>query len=297
MVITYSKDCPVPKKPTLVIVAAGRYIRKTSQALALIVSAYARSDWSYYSLRDSLAWRPAADESYLSPDTIITGTRLYRKKVGNNTGFFNHQNLILDTLSSADTSSYYYIVRDAHPLVPRYYAVTAYDYGDYKTGTQSLETAKIANSVYVAPSGEVGEPVRVVPNPYRADADYRAMHGGVAWENRNDGTTEFFPQTDRRLYFFNLPELCLIRIYTVAGDLVDIVPHNVPGDDNQGWSDPNAEAWDLNSRNHQQVVSGLYLFTVEDYKYEPVTAIQDPKDPINYRDTGKFQTGKFAVIR
>ena len=177
---------------------------------------------------------------------------------------------------------YFYIVRNAHPLIPKYYAVTSYDYGDFKTGTQPLESAKIANAIYVAPSGSNRRPVGVVPNPYRANEDYLAYHGGVSWENRDDGTTEYFPQTDRRLYFYNLPKECFIRIYTVAGDLVDIVPHNVSGDSNQGWNADFAEAWDLNSRNHQQVVAGLYLFTVEDMTPEK---------------KGDIQTGKFVVIR
>jgi len=109
-------------------------------------------------------------------------------------------------------------------------------------------------------------------------------HGGVSWENREDGTDEFFPQTDRRLYFYNLPKHCLIRIYTISGDLVDIVPHNMEGDNRQGWNDDYAEAWDLNSRNHQQVVSGMYLFTVEEFDE-------------NNKRVGDFEIGKFVVIR
>ena len=169
-------------------------------------------------------------------------------------------------------------------MVPRYYSVTAFDYGDYKTGTESLESAKIANSIYLAPSGNVNKPVGVVPNPYRANADYRTSHGGVSWENRDDGTSEFFPQTDRRLYFYNLPPACLIRIYTMAGDLVDIVPHNLSGDDASGWNDAKAEPWDLNSRNHQQVVAGLYMFTVEEFDNDE-------------KSTGGMEVGKFVVIR
>jgi hypothetical protein len=74
----------------------------------------------------------------------------------------------------------------------------------------------------------------------------------------------------------------MIRIFTLAGDLVAVVPHNIAGDLNQGWISDYSESWDLNSRNNQQVVSGLYLFSVEDY---------------TQGNRGKIQTGKFVVIR
>jgi len=246
------------------------------------LDAFDKTDFAYLSSTDSLATKPVTDPAGLAPDTLVMGQRLFLKPVGKNIGFLGHANLIVDSTTVRNNWQYFYIVRDAHPLVPKYYAITSYDYGDYKTGTQPLESAKIANAIYVAPSGTDRKSVGVAPNPYRANADYRAQHGGVSWENRDDGTSDFFPQTDRRLYFYNLPEKCLIRIYSVSGDLVDILPHNMPGDGNQGWKADFAEAWDLNSRNHQQVVAGLYLFTVED------------KTP---GKDGEIQTGKFVVIR
>ncbi|MDP8228120.1 MAG: hypothetical protein P9M15_01555, partial [Candidatus Electryoneaceae bacterium] len=126
--------------------------------------------------------------------------------------------------------------------------------------------------------------VRVVPNPYRANVDYTVQHGGISWENRDDGTSDFFPQTDRRLYFYNLPKHCLIRVFTVSGDLVAIIPHNVAGDKNLGWNADYAESWDLNSRNKQQVVSGMYLFTVEEMGE-------------NGNNIGDVEVGKFVIIR
>jgi hypothetical protein len=54
------------------------------------------------------------------------------------------------------------------------------------------------------------------------------------------------------------------------------------GDKNIGWYSPTSESWDLNSRNTQQVVSGLYLFSVED------------RTELNF---GNIQVGKFVIIR
>jgi hypothetical protein len=252
-----------------------------------LIDEFDRLDWAMYSIRDSLASRPVDDPNLLPADsTFPGGIEVYRKEVGPHIGFFGHTDLLVDTLSHPDEEDgyYYYIVWDAHPLVPKYYAVTAYDYGDYKTGTQSLESAKIANSIYAAPSGNQRKAVGVCPNPYRADRDYTVTHGGVSWENREDGTEEYFPQTDRRLYFYNLPKHCLIRIYTISGDLVDIVPHNMEGDTRQGWNDDYAEPWDLNSRNHQQVVAGMYLFTVEEFDE-------------NNKSDDDYEIGKFVIIR
>ena len=240
-----------------------------------------RIDWAYYSVIDSLISQPVSNIDLIDPDTTINGVSYFRRPVGRNIGLDGSGDLYYDP----STQNYYYIIHDAHPMVPRYYAVTAFDYGDYKTGTPPLESARRANMIYVAPSGNDQDKVMVVPNPYRTNEDYTIDHGkGLSWENRDDGTADYFPQTDRRLYFFNLPQHCLIRIYTVCGDLVDIVPHNVAGDDFQGWNADFAEPWDLNSRNHQQVVSGMYLFTVE-------------KMDEAGKATGGIDIGKFVVIK
>ncbi len=103
----------------------------------------------------------------------------------------------------------------------------------------------------------------------------------MQWENQDDGTLKWYPQQDRRIEFMNLPEICLIRIYTVSGDLVQVLPHNMDGDRSR-WDSQYSEAWDLNSRNFQQVSSGLYLFSVED------------KTPEN---EGEVSTGKFVIIK
>ncbi len=186
------------------------------------------------------------------------------------------------------TVEYRYTVPNARPYFPRYYAVSSYDFGDPITGTEPLETSKSCNSVVLAPAGNPKEPVIVIPNPYLAYADYtqgyelKNSQTGLSWENQDDGTPDFYPQYDRRIEFANLPQQCIIRIFTVAGDLVDLIPHNIEGDRNLRWSSDYSESWDLNNRNDQQVTSGLYLFSVEDRTEE---------------NKGYIETGKFVIIR
>ncbi len=187
-----------------------------------------------------------------------------------------------------DYSCYEFVIHDARPLFPRYYAVTSYDFGDYQTGTEPLESSPGSNALYLAPAGRPGADVQVVPNPYLAYHNYSESHElknsetGLSWENQDDGTPDFYPQYDRRIEFINLPLQAIIRIYTVAGDLVQIIPHNTVGDIGGRWDSDYSEKWDLNNRNFQQVASGLYLFSVEDRTDS---------------NSGEVTTGKFVIIR
>jgi hypothetical protein len=163
---------------------------------------------------------------------------------------------------------YEYAVK-VFPAQPMHFAVTAFDVGDAKTGLPPLEASKLVNATLVYPVDKPEtvekEDLKVVvyPNPYRIDRGYSADKyevGGLY---------------GRRIRFVNLPPRCTIRIYTLDGDLVKTIEHE---------KDPNSleatyDEWDLISRNTQAVVSGIYLFSVED------------------KDTGKNQVGKFVIIK
>ena len=241
-------------------------------------------DYAYMSETDSLVSfpdprPPGTGPGYALADTAIltqSGEWItyHRYPYGSNTGF---------SQIVVDDSTYEFVFANVSPLFPRWYSVVAYDFGDARSGTEPLSTAQTANAVYIAPSGNPDLPVRVVPNPYRAYEDYtRSYSNGLRWENQDDGTTDFFPQTDRRLEFINLPRQCLIRVFTLSGDLVAIIPHNITGDGNIGWVSEYSERWDMNNRNRQQIVSGIYLFSVEDK---------------TSGNAGKIKIGKFVVIR
>ncbi|MEM6263098.1 MAG: hypothetical protein AAGI38_11365 [Bacteroidota bacterium] len=161
-------------------------------------------------------------------------------------------------------------------------ALTAFDQGDPINNLQSLESAPLANlkRVFAGKPGNDGftngDPF-AYPNPYYA---------GAAWE----GSSRF--EEDRKLYFANLPPRCEIRVYTLAGDLVDVIQHDeatYDGSDSrwfQTYSDPETavfsggeHAWDLLSQDTQILARGLYLFVVID------------------KDTGEKRRGKFVLIK
>jgi len=96
------------------------------------------------------------------------------------------------------------------------------------------------------------EKVMVVPNPYIVTAD---------WETDIN---------HKSLHFTHLPNECVIKIFTLTGELVFTILHN---DIFSGQ-----EEWNLRSMNRQEVAPGLYVFVVETPNHEK-------------------QVGKFAVIR
>ncbi|HXF49610.1 MAG TPA: hypothetical protein VNL73_09350, partial [Verrucomicrobiae bacterium] len=67
------------------------------------------------------------------------------------------------------------------------------------------------------------------------------------------------PQSSQRINFVNLPPRCVIRIYTLDGDLVQQINH----DKDPNASDSGYDFWDLLTRNAQKAVAGMYIFSVE----------------------------------
>ena len=100
--------------------------------------------------------------------------------------------------------------------------------------------------------------VWVVPNPFRASE---------AWQR----PAVLGDQLTRHIDFMGLPRArATIKIWTVAGDWVASIEHDGTHGDGEA-------AWNLVSRNGQEVESGIYLFTVD--------------SPLGH------QIGRFVVIR
>jgi hypothetical protein len=90
------------------------------------------------------------------------------------------------------------------------------------------------------------------------------------------------------LWFINLPLRCTIRIYTLAGDLVDTIHHDGPAQTDvltiskaatTGIAADGMHYWDLLSKNDQIIAPGVYLYSVEN------------------KDDDKIKVGKFVIIK
>ena len=163
------------------------------------------------------------------------------------------------------------------------FAVTAFDRGDESISLPSLESSRLQNVVVATPGvtarlNEEKREIGIYPNPYRSNA---------LW----DGAQE----RQRKIYFYNLPARCEVRIYTLAGDMVDSFTHDaatyrgaqVQWYQNYGAFDPGIttvfpggeHAWDMVTKSDQALATGLYLLSVKNL------------------DTGEISTGKFVIIK
>src|SRR5262249_1871671 len=142
-----------------------------------------------------------------------------------------------------------------------FYSVTAFD----STGRGTLVTEQEGRQAAVEADGVVPQGAGttttassskpyVVPNPYRGRADWD-LHPNAA------------DPTGTHVDFLSLPtDWKQIRIYTVSGDLVQIIhPDDLQpnGHPQREVPDDGQATWNLVSRNGQDVVSGIYLFSVE----------------------------------
>lgn len=116
-----------------------------------------------------------------------------------------------------------------------------------------------------------GEEIIVVPNPY--------IRGGQpdGW----DLTPSDRDPTGTRIAFARLPDAdCTVKIFTLAGDLVQVLRNEGRGSNN------GTVFWNLISRNGQDVVSGVYLYSVECENCPPGVS-----------GCGDRHIGRFAIIR
>jgi len=222
---------------------------------------------------------------YISEDRVESEFRRVREADIVDSVFYNTglEALVDPVTIDGESYRYRYDIDGLKDGFKYWVSVTAFDSGTPDIG--SLESGLSQNRTFVIPGtpafGQGGEEtVKVFPNPYRGDA---------AW----DGSL----RRDRYLWFVNLPPRCTIRIYTLAGDLVDTIPFDQSTYDAteiRGIFDPtdvrNPEgdiptlsggmaAWDLVTRSDQGVASGLYVFSVQN------------------KDTGKTQFGKFLILK
>lgn len=124
------------------------------------------------------------------------------------------------------------------------YAVVAYSAGDTErlpaqssknSGTQILPV--VPHGPAISRSSEL-ENIRVVPNPYRVIAE---------WE---------VSQLERAIKFIHLPAVCTIKIFNVAGELIETLEHNHLSPISS------EEVWNQRSFENREVAPGLYFYHI-----------------------------------
>ncbi|MGH8015709.1 MAG: hypothetical protein ACREBV_05920, partial [Candidatus Zixiibacteriota bacterium] len=175
---------------------------------------------------------------------------------------------------------YEYVIENLLSTIPYFVSVTAFDFGSPIAGLPPLETMPLNNTIFEYPNLPVDSvlaqdlDVYIYPNPYLGDANYRDR--GLEGVNELGHRVSIGDRADnrmQRIHFANLPPRCTIKIYSLDGDLIRELIHDVDP------SSPSAshDTWDLISRNTQLVVSGLYYWIVE--------------------SSARIQMGKLAIIR
>ncbi|MFC2075697.1 hypothetical protein ACFLT7_01315 [candidate division KSB1 bacterium] len=209
-------------------------------------------------------WYPDATY-YNDPDT---GTddfkewRIYRKqgerRIGtpDEAGTTNPDQLnyvLVHTESSAGAGdTLRYADSDVARGQPYYYYVTAVDDGTGSTAGNSLypglelESSQEANKIEFAavafkPPADNTENIRVVPNPYNVNSGGANFSGSAFDANK--------------VLFVNLPALCMIYIYTEAGELVKTINHSTRNADH---------AWGQLTDAGQYAKSGIYIAKITD---------------------------------
>jgi hypothetical protein len=170
-----------------------------------------------------------------------------------------------DTTIDGVSYSYRYTVPALKNGFKYFVAVTSYDLGNVEI--ESLESGIPQNKTLAIPNPAAGEfaanKVYVYPNPYRVEA---------AWDRGKQ-------TRDHYLWFTNLPPHCMVRIYTLSGDIVyetEFVGSTYQGGGTRGVYDPAHEldvdpptmsgttlAWNMITRMGQAAATGLYMYSVE----------------------------------
>ncbi len=165
---------------------------------------------------------------------------------------------------------YHHVDTDVHNGFKTFYSVVATDHllewdgNEYQPAGYGVQSDPGNNQVFVTPS------------PVAQTAEQRERDGVNIYAYPNPATRESLAEyqkqpasagnpTGERITFNNLPaSRNTIKVFTASGDLVETMTHN-------GLDGSGAISWNLISRNGQEVVSGIYLFTVEsdDSRFAP----------------------------
>ena len=210
-----------------------------------------------------LFWDNAAENAIdpITGETDFEGYKLWKSMDRENWELLGHYDIVNDIGRNTGLVHSYidYSVQNGYKY---FYAVTAYDRGNPSAGIETLESHRCAHVFYVIPGPPADyergmNNIYVVPNPYYAHANWN-------W------TPDHRSPSEDRIGFFGIPEWSNIYIYTLSGDLVDKIEHRDPTS--------GVAYWDGLSKKMYSVVSGVYIYVVEN------------------RDGNKVR-GKFVFVR
>jgi len=207
-----------------------------------------------------IAWKPIP-ESYVDPlkgTNDLAGYKVYKSEIG----IAGPWEEVTD-LTRAEAQE---LIKDgkivyrytARVGIPMRFCVTSYD----TDGNESGKTGYTfdAEAAPPAPSNKF-EDVRVVPNPFK----------------QVSGLAE--PGEMKRLIFMNIPAQCTIKIFTMAGELVQTIEHD--GFGLEAWGSVTENNYML-TRFAQNVMPGIYIYHIESH----VPGHE-----------GESAVGKFAILK
>jgi len=165
--------------------------------------------------------------------------------------------------------NYYYSVHTVDSGHEHWYDKDGNDHGPIPPLESGITSPEQKNVIAITPYqgsnivfDQMEEPIRVVPNPYRLDfSDPNHMYPDVG--------------DPYKLRFINLPRKCIIRVYTISGDLVLERKHL---DESSGESSWRQETITFSGN----IVSGMYFWVVESLVPE---------------SAGQLQRGTLAIIK
>jgi hypothetical protein len=190
----------------------------------------------------------------------------------------------LTELNKQRLSRRYYKHHIPHPPkgIEYYISVTAWDRGMPDKGLEPLESGRDAEAnmkvLFPGPSAQSNmDNIYVVPNPY---------FGLSKFDGRREGDMK--GDRSKRIWFVNLPERATIKIFTLAGDLIDTIEHYGAAQEDiitvsraatHGLTASGMASWNVLSRNQQILAPGVYLYSVKDHA------------------TGDIKVDKFVIIQ
>jgi hypothetical protein len=223
-----------------------------------------------------IQWDPISD-TYVDPDygvNDLAGYRIYQATFRSVGPWTLVKTIPIDSVDAYMDNGLVAYTADGELGVGYYYGVTSYDTGhdtpwlhDVSVSSlPSLESGLVNGNhepVYplAAPSDELDD-IRVYPNPFKQTSGLTGSGEGY------------------RMEFVNIPALCTIRIYTLAGDLVIKIEHTDESGD-EAWGSRALADYQV-SQYMQYVAPGIYLFHVESH----VSGHE-----------GESKVGKFVIIK